>query len=355
MTVWIVPIEAHEQRYTGEWQDHLPLQIAAAATARGQNADVRVVDGGATDGTTTPGAFLDFLQTNIFKSLQTAEIARLFTAGEVSPGDTFLFADAWHPGAIQVRYMSELAGPQVRLIGLWHAGQYDQHDFLGRLPNRRWATATERALFEAFDFNCFATQFHINLFKEGLDVKDDNRICRTGWPMEYLSATMMPYGDVAKCNLVLFPHRLAPEKQVGIFRDLATAFPEYEFRVCQETALTKPDYHRLLAQAKMVFSASLQETLGIGCFEGLLCGAIPLAPDRLSYSEMYPPEFLYPSEWTRDWESYQRHKDQVVLRVRQALLFRERCAPELKRIGMTVGDQFFRGERLYDLLFRPGV
>ncbi len=350
MTIWIVPIEAHEQRYTREWQDHLPLQIAAAATAGRISAEVRVVGGGPTGGSTTPGAFLNFWETILFKSLQTAEIARLFMKGEVRADDTFLFADAWHPGAIQVRYMSELAGPRVRLIGLWHAGQYDEHDFLGRLPNRRWAADTERALFKSFDLNCFATQFHVELFKQGLDVEDDNRICQVGWPMEYLRETLAPYADVAKRNLILFPHRLAPEKQVDIFRDLAGEFPDYEFRVCQDTALTKPEYHRLLAEAKMVFSASLQETLGIGCFEGLLCGAIPLAPDRLSYVEMYPPEFLYPSEWTRDWASYQRHKAHLVRRMRGALVVQEHGDAQVRAVGARIADRFFNGHHLYELL-----
>jgi hypothetical protein len=62
--------------------------------------------------------------------------------------------------------------------------------------------------------------------------------------------------------------------------------------------LSKAEYHTLLGQAKMVFSASNQETLGISvCSEGPLLGAIPYAPDRLSYTEIlkHAPEFLYNS------------------------------------------------------------
>jgi hypothetical protein len=51
--------------------------------------------------------------------------------------------------------------------------------------------------------------------------------------------------------------------------------------------LTKEEYHTLLGESKMVFSANLQETLGISCYEGAVVGAIPLVPDRLSYTEMY--------------------------------------------------------------------
>ena len=50
----------------------------------------------------------------------------------------------------------------------------------------------------------------------------------------------------------------------------------------------------LLMRSKVVFSANTQETLGIGCYEGTLVGALPNGTDRLSYSEMYLNDFKYP-------------------------------------------------------------
>ena len=117
---------------------------------------------------------------------------------------------------------------------------------------------------------------------------------------------------MTKRNLILFPHRIAPEKQVDIFRDLALAMPNYEFVVCQDQQLTKNEYHNLLGEAKMVFSANLQETLGISCYEGAVVDAIPFVPDRLSYSEMYTGKFLYPSEWTESWKSYKENKQSLI-------------------------------------------
>jgi hypothetical protein len=70
--------------------------------------------------------------------------------------------------------------------------------------------------------------------------------------------------------------------------------------MCQEQNLTKAEYHELLSKAKIVFSANLQETLGISCYEGALAGALPLVPDRLSYSEMYTKEFMYNSDASLD-------------------------------------------------------
>ena len=44
----------------------------------------------------------------------------------------------------------------------------------------------------------------------------------------------------------------------------------------------------------MVFSANTQETLGIS-HEGVLVGAMPTVPDRLSYTEMYDDMWKYDS------------------------------------------------------------
>jgi hypothetical protein len=113
--------------------------------------------------------------------------------------------------------------------------------------------------------------------------------------MEYLKDTIYE-GD--KEDIILFPHRISVEKQPELFRELAKRNPQYKWIMCQEENLTKAEYHELLSKAKIVFSANLQETLGISCYEGALAGALPLVPDRLSYSEMYTDAFTYPSDAT---------------------------------------------------------
>lgn len=217
--------------------------------------------------------------------------------------------------------MSELLGIPVVTHGLWHAGSYDPQDFLGRLVgDKPWVRHAEKSFFHAFDHNYFATNFHIELFCEELlgcivglrENHDNNKIIRTGWPMEYMDDILTPYKGMQKRDLILFPHRIAPEKQVEIFRDLAKQLPQYEFVVCQDSQLTKDEYHKLLGQSKLVFSANLQETLGISWYEGAIVDAIPMVPDRLSYSEMALPEFKYPSKWTEDYHCYSANKQKVI-------------------------------------------
>jgi hypothetical protein len=218
-----------------------------------------------------------------------------------------------------------LLGIKITIHALWHAGSYDPQDFLGRLiGDAPWVRHSEKAFFAAIDHNYFATDFHIDMFVQNLlDAKgidkfnwlNHRKIVRTGWPMEYMEPTLEVFKELPKRDLILFPHRLAPEKQVEIFRDLKTALPQYEWIVCQDTQLSKVQYHVLLASAKIVFSANLQETLGISMYEGALVNAIPLVPDRLSYSEMFSKIWKYPSAWTESWGNYQQHKQQLIAKI----------------------------------------
>jgi len=305
--IYLIDLESVESRYTSQWKEHFPKMI------KEQGLEVTVIDGPEhIAACTTPGAFLNFSGTNVYKSVQVEKFSKLFSNNEINPGDHFVFADAWHPGIINLKYMSELLNVPIKIHALWHAGSYDPADFLGRLiGDARWVRNFEKSLFEAIDFNYFATDFHIRMFFENLlDVDErtgrirympSGKVTRAGWPMEYVSEQIQPAEQ--KENIVLFPHRLAPEKQVDIFNALSWE-SEYEFITCQDKNLTKDAYHKLLARSKVVFSANLQETLGISCYEILHAGGIPLVPDRLSYTEMYPDIFKYPSEWTTNAKNF---------------------------------------------------
>jgi|TARA_B100001094_G_scaffold117222_1_gene113067 hypothetical protein len=361
MTIHIVDIEAVDTRYTKQWKDYLPRQLQRAT-----NEDVKVISGGETPQATTPGAFLNFGGTNVYKSKQLEQIGEMFCNGDVKDGDYFLYTDAWNPTVIQLKYMAELLGVDIRVGGLWHAGSYDPHDFLGRLiGDKPWVRHAERSMYECFDDNFYATDFHIDMFcdtildkenndhwttQEALDF--DDKVHRVGWPMEYLKGSLDSYKGMEKRDLILFPHRVAPEKQVDIFRDLQTRLPQYEFVVCQERELTKNEYHNLLGEAKIVFSANLQETLGISWYEGALVDAIPMVPDRLSYSEMALPEFAYPSKWTEDYPAYVKHRGEIVAKICDYMENYDDYLVSLDKQRTKLNKEFFSGAALYDTIQR---
>lgn len=359
MTIYVIDLESVQTRYTCEWKEHLPKQLRHAT-----NENVEVISGGETPQATTPGAFLNFGGTNVYKSKQLEIIGEKFCKGEIKDGDYFLYTDAWNPTVIQLKYMAELLGVSIRIGGLWHAGSYDPQDFLGRLiGDAPWVRSAEYSMFSCYDDNFYATDFHVNLFAEGvLDWNEEDEgwegtpydanstIKRVGWPMEYLKDTLTAYKGMEKRNLILFPHRIAPEKQVDIFRDLAEQLPEYEFVVCQDRQLTKNEYHNLLGEAKLVFSANLQETLGISWYEGALVDAIPMVPDRLSYSEMALSEFKYPSAWTEDFASYRQHRHEIVNCVRKYMETYDDYLVSLEKQRTKLNKEFFSGAALYEAI-----
>ena len=342
MTIYIVDIEAVDTRYTKQWKEHLPNQLQ-----RFTNDEVVVISGGETPQATTPGAFLNFGGTNVYKSKQLEQIGKYFCDGLIKDGDYFLYTDAWNPTVIQLRYMAELLGVNIRVGGLWHAGSYDPQDFLGRLiGDKPWVRHAERSMYECYDDNYYATDFHIDLFRQSLAMQED-KTKRVGWPMEYLANSLEQYKGMPKKDLILFPHRIAPEKQVDIFRNLKEQLPQYEFVVCQDQELSKNEYHNLLGQAKIVFSANLQETLGISWYEGALVGALPMIPDRLSYSEMAISDFKYPSAWTEDYFCYNQCKDELIKIIVDYIENYETYLPALVKQVDLLKNDFFSGKALY--------
>lgn len=317
----IVPIEKLENRYTYFWYDHVPKILDEAIKARNLDIDITIINGDDVPPTTTPGAFLDFGATNIYKSSQTMIIAELFRQGKIKSGDKFLYTDAWNPGIIQVKYMADLYNVDLEFHSMWHANSLDPQDFLGRLiGDKPWIRHAEKSMFHCFDKNWFATNFSANLcnpFKYASPIEYGNtktKIGITGWPMEYLEDILGPYKNATKKNQIVFPHRLAPEKQLNIFEDLAQEMPEYDWVVCQKTNLTKHEYHTILSESKLCFSASLQETYGISMLESLMVNCYALMPKRLSYAEIFAnqQELLYPSEWTSSWNNYLIYKSNLI-------------------------------------------
>ena len=151
MTIYIIDLEAVDTRYTKQWKEYLPKQLKTRT-----NKKIITISGGETPQTTTPGAFLNFGGTNVYKANQMQQIGKLFCDGKVKDGDYFLYTDAWNPTVLQLKYMAELLNLKIKIGGMWHAGSYDPQDFLGRLiGDKPWVRHSEQAMFESFDHNFF--------------------------------------------------------------------------------------------------------------------------------------------------------------------------------------------------------
>jgi hypothetical protein len=128
--------------------------------------------------------------------------------------------------------------------------------------------------------------------------------------------------------------------------------PDVEFIICQEKKLTKDEYHKLLGESMMVFSANLQETLGISAMEGVLVGAMPLLPNRLSYVEMYLRAFKYESDWTASFDDYLKHKSQLIETIGEMLDNYEAYIPFIEKQEKILLEKFLHPGPMLDRLLK---
>lgn len=316
-TIYIIPIEPIDQRYTKQWYENIPALIQQQSEIDGTNVRVVTVDGETVPDGTTKGAFLDFAATNVYKSSQALAVSKLFTAGEIRAGDRFLVTDAWNFIITPIKYMSDLLGIPVEIHSIWHAGAYDPTDILGMKMSRPWPNDAERSWFYSSDYNYYATDFHKSMFLRnlGITVDQQHRALRSGQPHDPIIEPLEVYQQETKDRVVMWPHRYNADKQPEIAEELAQSF---DFVITQKMNLSKPDYYAVMGRSQVIFSCALHENLGISVMEGCLAGAIPVLPDRASYAEMYLPEFKYPSEWTSSIENFKQHRAELTdfIRVR---------------------------------------
>jgi hypothetical protein len=75
-------------------------------------------------------------------------------------------------------------------------------------------------------------------------------------------------------------------------------------------------------------------------------GAIPMVPDRLSYSEMAMDVFKYPSEWTESYQAYEAHRPEVCNKIIQYMNNYEKFLPSLNKQVDTLKEHYFSCNKL---------
>jgi hypothetical protein len=307
--IWIFCLEPIDSRYTQQWYTNIPKILSEAAHDK---FNVRQIDGLQKASLVTKGAFLNFSDTNYWKSSQLCKFLECFDNNETTPEDRFLFTDAWNPAILQIKYMRDLLDQKWQLHGIWHAGAYDPSDILGYKMEKPWPWEAEKAMFYSCDYNYYATNFHLNMFLHNLDIKPEHhaRAVRSGQPHTPIIEQCIN-AKTHKENILMWPHRYNADKQPEIIEDLQKHIKASTV-ITQKLSLTKDEYYSKLGQSKVMFSCSLHENLGISLMEGVLAGVIPVVPNRCSYREMYLDCFLYPSVWTKDYNSYITHKADLV-------------------------------------------
>ena len=254
------------------------------------------------------GEYLDVLETHRSKFDQLRQLFGLywFDDGAHAPrdGDVLFFHDIWFPGLEALFYVRDALKRDFKICGCLHAGAYDPHDFKFQNRMQRWARDLENCWFKEVDAIFVATYFHKDLVdasrSTGLTTFEHSEFHQTNVHVTGFPMYIKPESP-EKQNIIVFPHRLAPEKQPEIFDYLAEVakdflpLPGWTFVKTKKVAVTKLEYYNTLRYSKIAFSSAQQETWGIAMQEAVMLGCVPLVPDRLAYRELYPSVFRYVS------------------------------------------------------------
>ena len=282
------PIELLEERYSAQWYEWFMASFKRAGIKP-------IVVGDTEPRKITQGQFLDVVETNKYKAKQLCQILSHIERGFKG---TIFFMDMWFPGIEMLAYIRDNLKKNLKISGILHAGTWDAWDFLSQNGLGYWAQHTEKGWCALADQILVATQFHKQLIigERRLNLHHERKMEIVEFPV-YQNEQLR---NSPKEDIVVFPHRLAPEKQPELFaqveKECKYTYPEMsgvQFIISKEVCKTKQEYYELLARSKVAVSFALQETFGIAMLEAENMGCIPVAPDRLSYVEtLYPyPRF----------------------------------------------------------------
>jgi len=309
MRVFYVPIEPLEERYTKQWYVWFPQKF------KSYGIDCITIEGEPLTNRVEVGEFLDINSTLAYKSSQLRKIAELFHTKQIVPGDTFYIADLEFWGVESIKYLSVLNKIPVKIFGFMHAGSYDVEDFMN--PCRPFAQYFEQGWFSICEKIFVGSQYHKELLKKSfpnMASELEEKVIVTGNPWNTKEALCI-VGKFEKrnqiihsnlpdwrkrpnlfLNLVPLIKKARPDVNIvlttsrrewgtGWLRNCALDLQEKGYLEIKEDLL-KSEYYKILAESKVMFSATMQETFGYCIVEAMTFDTIPIVPNRLSCPEV---------------------------------------------------------------------
>ena len=278
-------------RYGEQWLKWFEDRI------RARKIDALVVKGETlfSDGIRT-GQFLDAHNTNYWKLTQLANVVALMHSGSIKDGDKIFDFDLWHSGLEAIPYITTLTRQNIEIYGMFHAGTYDESDYIAKQGMGYFGENFERCILDFVKCAFVGSNYHYHMLK-GMR---GGRVKMTGFPLNQAEIIQERQIDgYMKQKIIVNTSRLSEDKNVHIYKAIKdrvlsnSRFNNVKFVETHGMNLTKDQYYDLLARAKMVISTAEHENFGIGVIEAMTLNCYPIVPNDLSYTDYVPEDARY--------------------------------------------------------------
>jgi len=287
MTIYFLPLEPLEMRYTSQWYKWFK------ECKKFSDEKFIFIDGEQVKSQLNGTQFLDMNSTFIWKFEQ---LKNLFKK-DLKINDTIFIPDGEFPGIEALKYLEKFKDLKLNIVQIWHAGTYDPYDLTYQNGLERYGSKLEEVWMDLADKIFVATDFHKELILTNRNVNED-KIVVTGLPAD-VNRLNKKYGDKKNRTGMLFTGRKSFEKGYDVIKKI---FSNGHDIICsQDFNWHKEYYYKELSKREFVIAPSRQETFGYGVVEAMAMNVKPLVVDGLSFLDFVPAPFRVKSYSPEDY------------------------------------------------------
>ena len=269
------------------------------------------------------GAVLDAVGRGKFAMSQCSNFLDMLNNDQVNNGDVIFLQDYWHPGIESILYALDLYGIEVEIYAMLHAQSVDEYDFT--YPMRNWMRGFELGLDKRMTGIFVGSTIHKDQLRQA-GFEAPIHVVSLPLHLELAQAKYPGYDKYKrKKQNIVYSSRLDKEKNPFFMMEVAEKYLNefngaewhvttsgkefksmlpgvidalYELADRQPrfkllNNLTKQEYYKELAEAKIQFNCALQDYVSWTVLESTTFGCDIVFPNFRSFPEFIPPNRLY--------------------------------------------------------------
>jgi len=269
------------------------------------------------------GAVLDAVGRGKFAMSQCSTFLDMLNHDCINNGDVIFLQDYWHPGIESILYALDLYGIEVEIYAMLHAQSVDEYDFT--YPMRNWMRGFELGLDKRMTGIFVGSTIHKDQLRQA-GFEAPIHVVSLPLHLELAQAKYPGYDKYKrKKQNIVYSSRLDKEKNPFFMMEVAEKYLNefngaewhvttsgkefksmlpgvidalYELADRQPrfkllNNLTKQEYYKELAEAKIQFNCALQDYVSWTVLESTTFGCDIVFPNFRSFPEFIPPNRLY--------------------------------------------------------------